>query len=328
MAITRGKHSTTTMTSTHHLLLFSHLLLVGIGTFGVNGYVYSSGPLPRNPCKPKQTGRSNSRGDDCYPRMDEDYSEAFRELRNEFGGNSRETMKSGQFDWMSLMDSLEAQKDPFGSTVDKKIAKKWIEKAFDFAFEFNEDFAAAPGERDTTDEFLRKSRDWVARLYEEEDDEDEEQETEATKNREDGDSSSSHKSKPTVSSKPKSAKYERDSTPPCDIITTPLITEIVSETPESEDKSNKDIFWVSIDLPGVDRTNVDITLDGDFLLIRAERDAANDGFPIRMYKKKLPISENAVDMENLEANLKNGVLVVSAPKKQKPIEGKRKIPVF
>lgn len=246
----------------------------------------------------------------------ESVSAAFRELENEFATSGREAKgRQPQFDWMALIDSLDESNNPFLSTVDKKTAKKWIDKAFDFAFEFNEDFADAPGERDATEEFLQKSREWVGRLYEEDEEVEEEQETEGTKNRKDDDSLSSDKSNPSVSGETKFSNQEQESGP-----------QIVSETPASEDRSDRDVFLVSIDLPGVDRTNVDITLDGDFLLIRAKRDTESDGIPTRVYTSKLGFPENG-DMEKLEANLKNGVLIVSAPK-QKPIEGKRKIPVL
>ncbi len=291
----------------------------------MNGYVYSSGPFPRNRSNPsKKKGGSSCKTMNDFYRIDKDcVDEAFRELRDEIGDSRQETM-----DWMTTMvDPFDVDQFP----VDKKTAKKWIEKAFDFAFEFNEDFATAPGEKDATEEFLRKSRDWVARMYEEgakeeeeevddyDDDnfyeeEEEEVETETTKNRNDDGSASSY-------TEGKSESQQSRSTPIPE-----KADEIVSETPKSEDRSTEDMFRVSIDLPGVVRSDIDITLDSDFLLVRAKRDGESDGLPTRMYTKKLAVSENEVDMEQLKANLKNGVLVISAPKK-KTIETKRKIPV-
>ena len=313
------------MKSTEHLLLVSHLLLLGLGNFAVNGYVYSSVPFPRNRSNPsKKKGGSSCKTMNDFYRIDKDcVDEAFRELRDEIGESRQETM-----DWMATMvDPFDVDKFP----VDKKTTKKWIEKAFDFAFEFNEDFATAPGEKDATEDFLRKSRDWVARMYEEGEkegkdvddydnddfyeEEEEEVEAETTKNRNDDGSTSSY-------TEAKSKSQQSRSTPIPD-----KADEIVSETPKSEDGSTEDMFRVSIDLPGVVRSDVDITLDSDFLLVRAKRDGESDGLPTRMYTKKLvAVSENEVDMEQLKANLKNGVLVISAPK-QKTIETKRNIPV-
>jgi len=258
--------------------------------------------------------------EDCYRINKDSVNEAFHELQNELGSKGKD---AGKFDWISVFDALEDPNDPFRrpDIVDKKTAKKWIEKAFDFAFEFNEDFAAAQGEKDATDKFLRKSRDWVARLYEEdEQQESQQEETKADKSCGNGDPSSSTSPTGRSSKEKESTSQVREPAPPPD-----KTNQIVSETPDSEDRSDRDMFCVSIDLPGVDKINVDITVDGGILLIRAKRNASSEGLPIRMYTTKLAFPENA-DMEELEANLKNGVLIVSAPK-QKPIEGRRKIQV-
>lgn len=256
------------MASTKNILLFSPLIF-GVA---VNGYVYSSGPSPRKPCNPPKKARRFQINNDCV-------NEAFRDLQDDLGGARQKPMG--------------------GQNVDKETAKKWLETAFDLAFEFNDDFATTPGEKDATEEILRQSREWVnLNLY----NQGKEDEAKATKNHVDEKSSSDSKN-------------------------LQVVDEVVSERPDSEDKSNDDTFRVSIDLPGVDREDVDITVDGAFLLIRGKRDPESDGLkPRRVYKKKVSLPENEVDMDKLEANLKNGVLIISAPKK-KPINTKRKIPV-
>ena len=133
--------------------------------------------------------------------------------------------------------------------------------------------------------------------------------------------SSSHHPDPSVSFGTESEDRKSTSVPPPD-----KPYEVVSETPKSENRGDEEIFRVSIDLPGVDRTDVDVTVvedgSGDFLLIRAKRDTGSDGAPVRMYSKKIAIPEKQqVDIEKLDARLKNGVLVVSAPK-LKPSERK------
>jgi len=254
----------------------------------------------------------------------ESVNEAFRELQSEFGSSRRREAKGARrIDWVSLFDSLEdPNNDPFRSTVvDKKTAKKWIDKAFDFAFEFNEDFTTAQGEKDATEEFLRKSRDWVSRFYDEDQNaQHQEEEKKAAKNDDNGDSSSSKSPSENDVAEDKSLEHVKEPAVPIG-----KNNQIVSETPDSEDRSDRDIFCVSIDLPGVDKTNVDITIDGDILLIRAKRNASSTGLPIRVYAKELAFPKN-VEVEKLEANLKNGVLIVSAPT-LKPIEGIRKIQV-
>jgi HSP20 family protein len=311
------------MTITEYLLVLSPLFGVGIGTFRVNGFVYSSGPakLPRQPKTTRQQISMSKNGDfnpnfassprnrirkDCA-----NANEAFRELRDEFGNNNnnRETTMDGQFEWVV------GGADPF-EAIDKKTGKKWIEKAFDLASEFNNDFTAE-SEKDATDEMLQISRDWVARMYYED--------TEAAIRDCDSttESSSNHQPDHSVSSGTESEDRESASVPIPD-----KPNEVVSETPNSETRSDEEIFRVSIDLPGVDRTDVDVTVvedGGDFLLIRAKRDTGSDGAPVRTYSKKITIPEKQqVDMDKLEASLKNGVLVVSAPK-LKPRVSERKI---
>jgi HSP20 family molecular chaperone IbpA len=134
--------------------------------------------------------------------------------------------------------------DPF-EAIDKKTARKWIEKAFDLASELNDDFTAISEEKDVTDEMLQKSRNWIAHMYYED------EET-------DGDHSSSHQPDPSVSSRTEFEDRKSTSVP---IPDKPY--EDVSKTPKSENRSDEEMFRVSIDLLGVDRTDVDITLVED-----------------------------------------------------------------
>lgn len=321
------------MTVLTQSLLCSQLLVVGLGAFRVNGYVYSSGPLGRNPHKPKTTRHnSNSEKDgfssfESSPRrksirqeQQDCVSQAFRELQDEIGDKNRATV-GGQLDWVTEMmgaTSAEAAKDLF-QKVDKNTSKKWVEKAFDLAFEFNNDFAAVPGEKDATDEILRKSRDWVARMYE---DVEKETETEEATNDDDGGSNSS-------SSIPLEEGQERTAGPssPDD-----KVNEVVSEvTPNSENRSNEELFRVDVDLPGVARTDIDITMEGDSLLLHAKRTIGSDDGSapmVRVYTERIPFPENEVFTDKLDARLKNGVLVVTAPKRKPSEMTKRKIPIF
>jgi HSP20 family protein len=241
---------------------------------------------------------------------------AFRELEEELG-DLRQTKDDEIFDWMAAMTAATMDggqaKDIF-ETIDKKTAKKWIEKAFDLAFEFNQDFTDVQGERDATEEILRKSRDWVAGLYEEEAKETEQQTT--------ADHDESDRWSSTDQSDTSPVSPERDSEEP-----EKKPTEIASETPDSENRSNDKVFEVSVDLPGVDRTDVDISVEEDYLLVRAERKTGSDGEKYRMYTKEVPFPENEVDVDKLEASFKNGVLVVSAPKLESRKDKKRKIPI-
>lgn len=222
-------------------------------------------------------------------------------------------------DWVSAMiGSPDPQNDVF-RTVDADTAKKWIEKAFDLAFEFNKDFTVTLEEKEATDQVLQKTREWIDKLYE-----DKQEAADSAKDHQDGDSSSSsQKSDTPVPPKEESENRERITEP-----TSKIPDEIVTKTPYLEDRSTEDMFLVAIDLPGVDRDDVDITVEDNILLLRAKRDIpGNDGSATLLYTKKIHLPENEPDMNKLEAGLKNGVLVISAPK-QKRIERKRKIVVF
>ena len=200
--------------------------------------------------------------------------------------------------------------DLFGK-IDKKATKKWTDKAFELASEFNKDFAATSKERDTTDEFIQKSRDWVGRVYKD-------QENKAA---DDGKDSSLEQANFSITSKKTSSNQDYLTTP------TPEKEKVyLPETANSENRSNEEIFQVAVNLPGVVRTNVNVTLDGDFLVIEATRNPGSGRQTMRRYIKRIAVVENEVDIDKMKASLNNGVLVVSAPK-IKVTEIKRKIPI-
>jgi len=78
--------------------------------------------------------------------------------------------------------------------------------------------------------------------------------------------------------------------------------------------------WVQIDLPGVKAENLDITVERNMLTISAERDwQRQDGdqtyFGERYrgsFRRQIQLGDG-LDLENLEANLHDGVLTVRIP---------------
>lgn len=302
----------------HSLPLFI-FLVAGPGAFGANAFVYSSGPLPRT-CSSLLRSRnkncangdnpnfaSSPRSKDRYRQRQDNVNQAFRELQEELGDTNQRDRRSAT--------TMRSPQYPF-ENVDKESAKKWVEKAIDLASDFNKDFAATSKERDATDEVLQKSRDLISRIMYND------KENEATDDVEDQGSSLKQPGSPISSNKTPNTS-ESTSTPP-----TPPLPEkpqdVLSETPNTENRSNEEMFQVAVDLPGVERTDVDVTLDGDFLVIEATRNSGSDGQPRRKYLKKIAFVENEVDMDKMEASLQNGVLLVSAPK-NKVTEIKRKI---
>jgi HSP20 family molecular chaperone IbpA len=278
------------------------LIIVGLTILGADAY---SGPLPRSTCPPGNRNKVNCNDNNPtnfassprynrYKQRQDRVNQEFRELQQELGGN-----------WQGRMGSPE---DSF-KYVDKETMKKWVEKGFNFASDFNRDFTDTTQERKTNEELLQKSRVWVSRMYGDE-------ENEATT---DDDESSSLK-QPTSSS-PENARDD----PKNESSTKKVKEEPLFETPNSENVSSDETFQVAVDLPGVERADVSVTQEDDFLVIEAMRQSGNDGQPKRKYKKRFAFVENEVDMDKIEASLNNGVLVVLAPKKKKST---RKIPII
>lgn len=81
---------------------------------------------------------------------------------------------------------------------------------------------------------------------------------------------------------------------------------------------DEDAVYVELDAPGLTDKDIDITVQGDDLHVRAERktDEKANGYDTRAFGRfeqwvRLPV---AVDTEKVEAKLTNGVLRVKLPK--------------
>jgi HSP20 family molecular chaperone IbpA len=208
--------------------------------------------------------------------------------------------------------------DPFGrlvsEMVDRDTAKKWIDKTFDIASEFNKDFATIAQEQETNDKNLRKTRDLFVSVFDSLYDNDQDH-TEVV-----GDDT-----------KPSPDPVENDSSVNTDIDNDlKQAMKKVTETPNWENRSNDKIFSVAIDLPGVNRADIEISIEGDdVLILRAKRDTGSEenSHIVRIYTAEIALPEaNQIDVEKLEATMKNGVLVITAPK-HKPSEKRRTIQI-
>lgn len=81
---------------------------------------------------------------------------------------------------------------------------------------------------------------------------------------------------------------------------------------------DEDHVYVELDAPGFTQKDFEITVQGDDLLVRAERktEERKNGYDTRSYGRfeqwlRLPV---AVDSDKVEAKLGNGVLLVKLPK--------------
>merc|ERR1712232_1488380 len=98
--------------------------------------------------------------------------------------------------------------------------------------------------------------------------------------------------------------------------------EPVTETPKMENASDEDTFRVAVDLPGVEKVDVDVTVEEEFLIVRGTRRRRRRLFPgvddeepkpvavTRKYEKKIAFVESEVDIDRMEATFENGVLVI------------------
>lgn len=106
-----------------------------------------------------------------------------------------------------------------------------------------------------------------------------------------------------------------------------------SSSPHSEINEDDEKFQVAIDVPGVERSAIDVSVDekdGERILtIKGER-VTGKGENERTNKFSRSFAlDDSIATESLTAQLSNGVLLVSAPKIRKEVEeNSKKIPVM
>ena len=94
-------------------------------------------------------------------------------------------------------------------------------------------------------------------------------------------------------------------------------------SPEFDVKEMADAYVIEADLPGVEEKDVDVNLSGNQLSISGKRESTReeDGTTYYAYERSYGSFTRAftvpegVDTENVQAELKNGVLTVHLPKK-------------
>ena len=90
--------------------------------------------------------------------------------------------------------------------------------------------------------------------------------------------------------------------------------------PAADVDENDDAFMVTVDLPGIDRVTLDISIDGDNrLTIKGEREARDSTqhrveCPSGKFLRTFSVPAS-VDQKDIKANYKDGVLEVRLPKR-------------
>lgn len=84
----------------------------------------------------------------------------------------------------------------------------------------------------------------------------------------------------------------------------------------------EDSLAVVVDLPGVDKNNVDISVDNNILTIKGHVEKTEQGellyreFQLRDFFRQFELSEE-IDQDKIHAEMKNGVLTLRLPKLEK-----------
>merc|ERR1712124_139620 len=91
---------------------------------------------------------------------------------------------------------------------------------------------------------------------------------------------------------------------------------------------NEEKFQLTVDVPGIQEGDIDIKLDDGQLTVQGKRVSASDSSRFTSQFSQSFYLDPTVDVDNFKATLKNGVLVVSAPKDLAKLEENiRRIPI-
>ncbi len=98
--------------------------------------------------------------------------------------------------------------------------------------------------------------------------------------------------------------------------------EIVDFTPAVNTREDEDAYYIDVDLPGVKKEDVEISIDKNILTIKGERKIQNEVKEDDYYRIESAYGSFArsftlpekVDTENIEAKTENGVLEIVIPK--------------
>lgn len=101
-------------------------------------------------------------------------------------------------------------------------------------------------------------------------------------------------------------------------------------SPRYEINEHKDKFEVVVDVPGVNAKDIRVNLDqeGTRLTLSGERESKDDTYEFASKFSQSFSLDSSIEVDKLTADLKNGVLTVSAPKDLSKLEEMtRSIPV-
>lgn len=93
-------------------------------------------------------------------------------------------------------------------------------------------------------------------------------------------------------------------------------------SPHSEVTKNENGYSISVELPGVSRSDIDVSVDGSSLIVSAKRDSIASSSQ-KNYRKSWTLGETAL-IEEISAKYESGILFIEVPIKT---SRKRKIEI-
>ena len=94
---------------------------------------------------------------------------------------------------------------------------------------------------------------------------------------------------------------------------------------EEDDKN----YFIEMDMPGVKKEDLEVGVKENILSIYAERKKEDktenkESVVVSKYEQSFNISAKGIDIDNIQANLENGILTLTLPKKEE-VKYERKI---
>lgn len=79
-------------------------------------------------------------------------------------------------------------------------------------------------------------------------------------------------------------------------------------------KEDNEALKLRMDMPGIDKEKVKISVEQNILIIRGEEEGDEEGGEGRRYSSRIELPQNVYKVDEIKAELKNGVLKVRVPK--------------
>lgn len=93
-------------------------------------------------------------------------------------------------------------------------------------------------------------------------------------------------------------------------------------SPLSDVSKSENAYTISVELPGVSRSDIDVSVDGNSLIVSAKRDSIASS-PQKNYRKSWTLGEKTL-VDEISAKYESGILFIEVPIK---VSKKRKIDI-